>query len=99
MAKRAREIESDYVPVMQEWLEKACLGVAIEPTVDSGPVGFPVPVGPGLEIPVWEVIVHNGLPEGDREEAVIATCDSELEAELVAAALWAQVRRWTVAQA
>jgi len=81
MAERAREIEDDFThPALQDWLEMACLGVAIEPFAE----------GDG-----WDVIVHNGLTGDDREEAVMATCEREGEAELIAVALWAQARRWT----
>lgn len=83
MAERTREIESDLnYPAMQDWLEKACVGIAIEPSYTT-------------MIPIWDVIVHNGQTGDDREEAVMATCETEQEAELIAVALWWQAKRWT----
>ena len=77
MADAAREIEADDYAALAEWLEHALVGVAIEPVYD------------GAEIPTWQVLVHNGLRGDAREETVLAACESEQEAELVAVALWA----------
>ena len=76
-AERGREIEADEYPALAEWLDRALIGVAIEPVED------------GAVTVRWDVIVHNGLLGDDREEAILATCENEQEAELMACGLWA----------
>lgn len=77
---KVREIDETFAyPALQDWLEKACKGIAIEPFAE----------GDG-----WDVIVHNGLTGDDREETVVATCEREIEAEMIAVALWWQAGRW-----
>jgi hypothetical protein len=71
-------------PVLLDWLAQACKDVAVEPVVDAQ--GFALG---------YQVLVTNGVDGEGREEAVMASCDGQNEAELVAAALWALARRWT----
>lgn len=79
---KAREIDETFSwAALQGWLEEACLGIAIEPVYET-------------DIPAWQVIVHNGQTGDDREEAVMAACETEQEAELIAVALWWQSKRW-----
>lgn len=75
MVDRAREIEADDYAALAEWLDRALVGICIEPVFD------------GIEIPSWHVIVHNGKSGDAREETVLAACENEQEAELVAVAL------------
>lgn len=71
-------------PALLEWLSRACVDIDVESVMN----GYGVDVG-------YQVVVHSDMPGEGREGAVIATCDGQDEAELVAAALWALARRWT----
>src|SRR6058998_1478912 len=79
MAERGREIDAGEYPALLPWLEQTLVGVSIEPVED----GF---------VTHWDVIVHNGQRGEGREEAVLATCENEQEAELLAVGLWALLK-------
>lgn len=75
------ELDYEARPALQNWLERACERVSVEPLLN----------GDGFEIG-HQVVVHNGRNGSGREEAVLATCERAGEAELVAFALWALVK-------
>lgn len=70
------EIGPEQAPRLGHWLAAAARGIAI------------LPIQGGL----FHVYVHNGeFGTGTEEGRIVATCTSDLEAELVATALWSLV--------
>lgn len=63
---------------LESWLRKAAEGISVFP--DDG-------------FNEWKVEVNNGLGGHAGEGSVIATCTNEQEAQLIAVALWALVKR------
>lgn len=79
MSDAARPISPAEQPLLLEWLRAACQSIRITPE-PGGPMGTR-----------YAVEVGNDETEWDYECAVMARCNSEQEAELVAAGLWALV--------
>lgn len=66
-------------PRLLPWLVEAAKGIDVIP-LPYGPIGHR-----------WGVLVHNGEPLDSESNVgtILTGCESELEAELVAASLWA----------
>lgn len=83
---------------LMQWLTTAAVGIDVIP-MDTTFIDNTVAGSPATILPEWWVEVHNDV-EGDEDHAgtIIARCTSELEAELVATALWALKERLVDAQ-
>jgi len=78
-------VQPDQPAVLQEWLVQAAKGITI----------IPQPSTVGFTQDEWWVEVNNGLGGHAGVGTIIARCTSELEAQLIAVALWALVERST----
>lgn len=73
-------IDAGHQCALKPWLDRTLEAAEIVPHFHGGPVPL-----------YWTIEVTNGLTGEDRESALIAFCQDQDHAELVAAALWAMV--------
>lgn len=71
------EVPRDREPVLLVWLHEAAKGIAV----------IEMPTADGTT--EWWVEAHNGLDDPEHVGSILARCATEIEAELVAAGLWA----------
>lgn len=79
------DIPRDLSPRLGVWLQQAAVGIAVVPVN----VGDP----DHLREAEWGVEVNNGLGGHSGAGSIIARCHTDLEAELLAAGLWALLEK------
>jgi hypothetical protein len=73
------DTDPEATPSLLEWLREAAVAIGVEPRSVDG-------------IDEWQVVVHNGQGGHEAAGTTLAKCGSQLDAELVAAGLWALAR-------